>query len=127
VVLAGHGFRTEAAAHSEAQEALGRPVVSLRLIDPRFYHLDVALAPLDDENIAYFPGAFLRLHAGGAAATVPAAVLADEEDALAFGLTWSPTGATSCSTPRPPRWRRSCAGGLPSRTGGAHRTEEGRR
>ena len=58
LVLAGHGFRTEPAAHAEAQEALGRPVVSLRLVDPRFYHLDVALAALDDGNIAYYPGAF---------------------------------------------------------------------
>ena len=54
-MLAGYGFRTEAAAHAEAQEVLGRPVVSLRLVDPRFYHLDVALAALDDHNITYLP------------------------------------------------------------------------
>jgi N-dimethylarginine dimethylaminohydrolase len=50
-VLAGHGFRTVLAAHAEVQEALGRPVLSLHLVDPRFYHLDVALAALDDANI----------------------------------------------------------------------------
>ena len=66
-MLAGYGFRTEPAAHAEAQEALGRPVVSLRLVDPRFYHLDVALAALDDENIAYYPGAFSAGLAAGAA------------------------------------------------------------
>ena len=44
LILAGYGYRTEPAAHAEAQEALGRPVVSLRLVDPRFYHLDTALA-----------------------------------------------------------------------------------
>ena len=58
LILAGHGFRTETAAHAEAQDALGRPVVSLRLVDDRFYHLDTALAVLDDDRITYYPGAF---------------------------------------------------------------------
>ena len=52
IVLAGYGFRTETAAHAEAQEVLGRPVLSLRLVDPRLYHLDMALGVLDDETIA---------------------------------------------------------------------------
>ena len=71
LVLAGHGFRTETAAHAEAQEVLGRPVVSLRLVDPRFYHLDVALAALDDHNIAYLPGGLLRRVPAGAAPALP--------------------------------------------------------
>jgi N-dimethylarginine dimethylaminohydrolase len=48
LVLAGYGFRTEPAAHAEVQDVLGRPVVSLRLVDPRLYHLDTALAAIDD-------------------------------------------------------------------------------
>ena len=36
----------------------GLPVVSLELVDPRFYHLDTALAVLDDTTIAYYPPAF---------------------------------------------------------------------
>src|SRR5690606_26350629 len=86
LVLAGHGFRTEVTAHSEAQEVLGRPVISLRLVDPRFYHLDVALAPLDDANIAYYPGAFSPASQQVLANLFPDAVIAEEEDALAFGL-----------------------------------------
>ncbi|HEX6970078.1 MAG TPA: amidinotransferase [Micromonosporaceae bacterium] len=86
LVLAGYGFRTEIGAHAEAQEVLGRPVVSLRLVDPRFYHLDTALAPLDDRNIAYFPGAFSPSSQRVLAQLFPDAVLADEADALAFGL-----------------------------------------
>ena len=46
VLLAGTGFRTAHAAHAEAQELFGRPVISLQLVDPRFYHLDTALAVL---------------------------------------------------------------------------------
>ncbi|MFY1674277.1 dimethylargininase [Plantactinospora sp. WMMB334] len=86
LILAGHGFRTEPAAHAEAQEALGRPVVSLRLVDPRFYHLDTALAALDDGNIAYFPPAFSVAAQRVLAQLFPDAVVADEVDAFAFGL-----------------------------------------
>jgi N-dimethylarginine dimethylaminohydrolase len=86
LVLAGYGFRTEPAAHSEAQDALGRPVVSLRLVDPRFYHLDVALAALDDANVVYVPGAFSPSSQRVLAQLFPDAVLADTDDALAFGL-----------------------------------------
>jgi N-dimethylarginine dimethylaminohydrolase len=86
LVLAGHGFRTEPAAHAEAQEVLGRPVLSLRLVDPRFYHLDVALAAVDDMNIAYYPGAFSESGQRVLAQLFPHAVVATAEDALAFGL-----------------------------------------
>jgi N-dimethylarginine dimethylaminohydrolase len=86
LILAGYGFRTAPAAHAEAQEALGRPAISLRLVDPRFYHLDVALAPLDDHNIVYYPGAFSASSQAVLRQLFPHAVLADEADALAFGL-----------------------------------------
>lgn len=86
LILAGHGYRTEPAAHTEAQEVLGRPVISLRLIDPRLYHMDTALAPLDDHNVVYFPGAFSVASQRVLAQLFPDAVLADDEDALAFGL-----------------------------------------
>ncbi|HEX5596128.1 MAG TPA: amidinotransferase [Micromonosporaceae bacterium] len=86
LILAGHGFRTELGAHAEAQEVLARPVVSLRLVDPRFYHLDTALAALDDRNVTYYPGAFSAASQRVLAQLFPDAVLADEADALAFGL-----------------------------------------
>jgi N-dimethylarginine dimethylaminohydrolase len=58
IVLAGYGFRTDRRAHDEIAAAVGMPVVSLELVDPRFYHLDTALAVLDDTTIAYYPPAF---------------------------------------------------------------------
>jgi N-dimethylarginine dimethylaminohydrolase len=86
MILAGHGFRTQPAAHTEAQEVLGRPVVSLRLVDPAFYHLDTALAALDDHNVTYYPGAFSAASQRILAQLFPDAVLADRVDAEAFGL-----------------------------------------
>ena len=86
LVLAGYGFRTEPAAHAEAQEVLGRPVISLKLVDPAFYHLDTALAVLDDRHIAYYPGAFSPASQRVLAQLFPDAVIADRHDAEAFGL-----------------------------------------
>ncbi|GAB7072013.1 arginine deiminase-related protein [Mycolicibacterium hodleri] len=57
-ILAGYGFRTDHRAHAEVADLTGLPVVSLELVDPRFYHLDTALAVLDDTTVAYYPPAF---------------------------------------------------------------------
>src|SRR4029453_2759978 len=86
LILAGHGFRTEPAAHAEAQEVLARPVISLKLVDPVFYHLDTALAALDDRHVTYYPEAFSRASQRVLAQLFPDAVLADRADAEAFGL-----------------------------------------
>ena len=86
LILAGYGFRTQPAAHTEAQEVLGRPVVPLKLVDPAFYHLDTALAALDDRNVTYYPGAFSPASQRILAQLFPDALLADRADAEAFGL-----------------------------------------
>ncbi len=87
-VLAGHGFRTDPAAHREVERIFGWEVVPLRLVDPRFYHLDTALAVLDSErgHIAYYPDAFDEESRATLQRLYPDAILADEADAAAFGL-----------------------------------------
>lgn len=57
-VLAGYGFRSERAAAAEIAAVFGRRVESLRLVDPRFYHLDTALSVLDASTAIYYPAAF---------------------------------------------------------------------
>lgn len=86
LILAGYGFRTDPAAHAEAQEVLGRPVISLKLVDPAYYHLDVAFAALDDRNVTYFPEAFSESSQRVLAQLFPDAVIADRADAEAFAL-----------------------------------------
>ena len=86
VLLAGTGYRTDPRAHAEASDALGVPVVSLQLVDPRFYHLDTALFVLDHEQVAYFPGAFSDASRAELANRYPNAILATESDALCLGL-----------------------------------------
>ncbi|MDF5754145.1 dimethylargininase [Spongiactinospora sp. TRM90649] len=85
-VLAGTGFRTDVAAHREVQEFFGRPVVTLRLIDPRYYHLDTALFTLDGRDIAYLPQAFSPGSQAVLRRMFPDAVVASPADAAAFGL-----------------------------------------
>ncbi|MER7730160.1 dimethylargininase [Streptomyces erythrochromogenes] len=85
-ILAGTGFRTDPASHAEAERVLGAPVVGLTLVDPRFYHLDTALAVLDDDEIMYFPGAFSAESQAVLRELYPDALLATEEDAEVFGL-----------------------------------------
>ncbi|MCH7229521.1 amidinotransferase [Glycomyces sp. L485] len=92
LILAGWGFRTDARAHAEAADVFGRQVVSLRLVDPRYYHLDTALAPLDDERIAYYPDAFAPGSRLLLERLFPDAVLADAADAAAFGLNFVSDG-----------------------------------
>jgi N-dimethylarginine dimethylaminohydrolase len=86
MVLAGYGFRTDPRAHAEIASALGMPVVSLELVDPRFYHLDTVLAVLDDHTIAYYPPAFSEATQAQLWELFPDAIVVSSADAYAFGL-----------------------------------------
>jgi arginine dihydrolase len=85
-ILAGHGFRTDRRAHAEVARTLRREVVSLELVDPRYYHLDTAIAVLDATTIAWLPEAFSPRSRAVLAARFPDAVVADPEDAAVLGL-----------------------------------------
>ncbi|MFL6159468.1 MAG: dimethylargininase [Marmoricola sp.] len=87
-VLAGYGFRTAPSAHRELAALTGREVIGLELVDPRFYHLDVALAVLDDvtDHLAYYPEAFSDRSRRLLERLFPDALIATSADAFAFGL-----------------------------------------
>lgn len=86
MVLAGYGFRTDVRAHAEIARLLRMPVVSLELVDPRFYHLDTALAVLDDTTIAYYPPAFSRAAQRQLRTLFPDAIVVASADAYVLGL-----------------------------------------
>lgn len=86
MLLAGTGFRTAPGAHDEVQELFGMPVVSLHLVDPHFYHLDTALAVLDDTTVAYYPEAFSPGSRAVLRRLFPDAVRATAADAAVLGL-----------------------------------------
>ena len=85
-ILAGTGFRSASNSHEEIAEIYGREVVTLNLINPSFYHLDTAIAVLDDTNIAYLESAFDEESLVKLRALYPDAILATEEDAAVLGL-----------------------------------------
>jgi N-dimethylarginine dimethylaminohydrolase len=67
------------------ERVFGREVLSLELVDPRFYHLDTALFVLRGEEIVYFPGAFSDDSRATLQRRYPDALLVEESDAVAFG------------------------------------------
>jgi N-dimethylarginine dimethylaminohydrolase len=86
VLWFGHGFRSDAAAAGLIEKATRCPTVALRLIDPRFYHLDTCLCPLEGGWLLYYPAAFDRESQAKIRALVPEEkrVEVAETDALAF-------------------------------------------
>lgn len=70
-VLAGYGFRTDQRAHAEIAAVLGLPVVSLELVDPRFYHLDTALARARRPHDRLLPAGVQYGSAGTVVGAVP--------------------------------------------------------
>ncbi|MEE3719099.1 TIGR00300 family protein [Tumidithrix elongata RA019] len=55
---AGYGFRSELDSHPYLAKWLDIEVLSLRLMDNRFYHLDTCFCPLLDGYLLYYPPAF---------------------------------------------------------------------
>lgn len=55
---AGYGFRSELDSHPYLAKWLDVEVLSLRLVDQRFYHLDTCFCPLTDGYLLYYPPAF---------------------------------------------------------------------
>jgi N-dimethylarginine dimethylaminohydrolase len=85
-VLAGYGFRSEEGAADEIRRVFGQPVISLRLVDPRFYHLDTALCVLDSSTAMYYPAAFDDEGRAMLAAVFDEMIEAKDEDAEVLGL-----------------------------------------
>ena len=108
-ILAGTGFRSVGDSHRELGEVFGREVVSLRLTDPRFYHLDTAIAVLDPvegpggverANIAYLPSAFDDASRAILEERYPDAIRVSDADGAVFGLNAASDGLHVFLSPR---------------------------
>lgn len=85
-ILAASGFRSDTSSHQEIADIFGREVVSLQLVNPSYYHLDTALAVIDETTIAYLPSAFDEASVAILRERYPDAIIATEEDAAFLGL-----------------------------------------
>jgi N-dimethylarginine dimethylaminohydrolase len=85
-ILAGHGFRTDAHVQNDLEKIYGLPVIALRLVDPRFYHLDTALCVLGSGVAAYYPPAFDDAGRAVLASVFTDLIEAKDTDAEVLGL-----------------------------------------
>ena len=83
---AGYGFRSELDSHPYLAKWLDIEVLSLRLMDERFYHLDTCFCPLADGYLLYYPPAFDAFSNRLIEMRVPEAkrIAVDEADAVNF-------------------------------------------
>ena len=86
VLWIGSGFRSAAAAPAQLEKIFGRRVVPMKLVDPRFYHLDTCMCPLPGGYLMYFPGAFAAESLAEIETLVPAdrRIILQESDATKF-------------------------------------------
>ena len=84
---AGYGFRSELDSHAYLAKWLDIEVLSLRLVDERFYHLDTCFCPLSGGYLLYYPPAFDAYSNRLIEMRVPAAkrIPLQEADAVNFG------------------------------------------
>jgi N-dimethylarginine dimethylaminohydrolase len=103
-LLAGTGFRSNTDSHDELRRIYDREVVTLNLVNPHFYHLDTAVAVLDDtpgqEHIAYLPSAFDERSLDVLRLRYPSAIIVTEEDAAILGLNSFSDGRNVVIAPR---------------------------
>jgi N-dimethylarginine dimethylaminohydrolase len=59
-LFAGYRIRSDVRGHQFIGQQIGRMVLPVELVDPRFYHLDTCFCPLAPGEAIYFPGAFDR-------------------------------------------------------------------
>ena len=108
-ILAGMGFRSTGDSHRELADVFGKEVVSLNLVDPRFYHLDTAISVLDPvegpggvyrANIAYLEHAFDEHSQAILAERYPDAIKVADADGAVFGLNSASDGRNVIISPR---------------------------
>lgn len=93
-ILAGHGFRSAPEAADELKEYFNREVVGLKIVDPRFYHLDTSLAVLSDDTVASYLPALDKTSQKHLKAAIPNVIEATLEEAQGFGLNAVSDGKT---------------------------------
>ncbi len=57
-LVAGYLKRSDICSHRWMADMLSTTVLSLELVDDRWYHLDTCLLPLSRNRVAFYPGAF---------------------------------------------------------------------
>jgi N-dimethylarginine dimethylaminohydrolase len=84
-LFAGYRIRSDVRGHQYLAKQLGKEVLPLELVDPRFYHLDTCFCPLAPGEAIYFPPAFDTYGRKVLQNRIPNLLEVHEEEALRFG------------------------------------------
>lgn len=57
-LICGHGFRTHSSVYDGVGKVWGGKTVTVKLVNPHFYHLDTCFCPLQDGDYLIYPAAF---------------------------------------------------------------------
>lgn len=78
----GYGFRSDPEVYKEVAEIFEAPVILLRLVNERFYHLDTCFCPLNQEAVLIYPSAFDPESLGLILKIFPIVLVAEESEAV---------------------------------------------
>src|SRR5262249_21771159 len=85
VLFAGYRIRSDAGAHHWLGKQIGKQVLPLELINPRFYHLDTCFCPVAPGEAIWFPGAFDAYGQRVIESHIPKLIPVAEAEAFRFG------------------------------------------
>lgn len=77
----GYGFRSDPEVYEEVAQVFEAPVILLRLVNERFYHLDTCFCPLSQESVLIYPSAFDPESLGLILKIFPIVLVAEELEA----------------------------------------------
>ncbi|HEV7236357.1 MAG TPA: hypothetical protein VGN15_09265 [Ktedonobacteraceae bacterium] len=83
-LLVGYGSRSTQQSHVALAQMLGIEVLSINLVDPRFYHLDISFCPLDSRRAIVNPAAFDYQSCKAIEQLVPEPLMLTLDEALTF-------------------------------------------
>jgi N-dimethylarginine dimethylaminohydrolase len=83
-LVAGYGFRTTLSAHKTLARLLQKQVLSIKFVDPRFYHLDISFCPLDDRRAIVAPAAWSRYSCELVEKLIPESLVLELDEAMTF-------------------------------------------
>jgi N-dimethylarginine dimethylaminohydrolase len=93
-LFAGYRIRSDVRGHQYLGEMLGRLVLPLELVNPRFYHLDTCFCPLAPGEAIYYPAAFDSYGQKVLETHVPRLLAVEEAEAHRFGCNAVVVGKT---------------------------------
>jgi N-dimethylarginine dimethylaminohydrolase len=83
-LFCGYKFRSDIQSHRAVADMLGCLVISVELVDARFYHLDTCFCPLPDGGAIWFPAAFDEYGQRAIRGHLPDLIEVEEEEAKHF-------------------------------------------